>query len=86
MLSLQALLSAPEPKDPQDAEVAKQYLSNRPTFEQTAKFWTETYATEQSDKDKVERLIGMGFPEELVRKALDQAQGDETAALEKLLG
>ena len=38
LISLQALLCAPEPKDPQDAEVAKQYLTNRKLFEQTAKY------------------------------------------------
>ena len=86
LVSLQALLSAPEPRDPQDAEVAKQYLSSRETFEATARFWTETYATEASDKDKVDRLCAMGFSEEAVRKALEAAKGDEAGALEKLLG
>ena len=39
LLSLQALLSAPEPNDPQDAEVAKQYLNDYNDFEKTARFW-----------------------------------------------
>ena len=38
LISLQALLCAPEPTDPQDAEVAKQYLSNRALFDQTARY------------------------------------------------
>lgn len=29
---------------PQDAEVANMYKINRDTYNQTAKFWTETYA------------------------------------------
>ena len=37
LISLQALLCAPEPGDPQDAEVAKQYKSNKALFDQTAK-------------------------------------------------
>ena len=45
LISLQALLSAPEPSDPQDAEVAKQYTEDNKTFQATAKFWTETYAS-----------------------------------------
>ncbi|GAA5857806.1 hypothetical protein JCM9279_004914 [Rhodotorula babjevae] len=45
LVSLQALLSSPEPTDPQDAEVAKHYLTDRRSFEATAKFWTESYAT-----------------------------------------
>ena len=44
LLSLQALLSAPEPKDPQDAQVAAQYLKDYRGWCATAKFWTETYA------------------------------------------
>lgn len=86
LLSLQALLSTPEPNDPQDAEVAKQYLSNRELFESTARFWTETYATETSEEEKVQRLVAMGFPEDAVRKALKETDGDEARALEKLLG
>merc|ERR1712093_77563 len=38
LLSIQALLSAPEPSDPQDAEVAEMYKSNRPLFSQTPSF------------------------------------------------
>ena len=45
LISLQALLSAPEPDDPQDAVVAKQYKENQPEFQKTAKYWTDTYAT-----------------------------------------
>ena len=37
LISLQALLCAPEPDDPQDAEVARQYKSDRPLYELTAK-------------------------------------------------
>lgn len=85
LVSLQALLSAPEPTDPQDAEVAKQYLASRETFEGTARFWTESYAMQGSDKDKIERLCGMGFGEEDVKKVLQQVNGDEAQALEKLL-
>lgn len=44
MLSLQALLAAPEPDDPQDAVVANQYKTDREGFKQTAKYWTEIYA------------------------------------------
>ena len=40
MLSLQALLSSPEPSDPQDAVVAKQYISDYEEFKTTAKAWT----------------------------------------------
>lgn len=44
LLSLQALLSAAEPDDPQDAVVAKQYKDHPEMFRQTAKHWTFVYA------------------------------------------
>ncbi|GBG74237.1 hypothetical protein CBR_g17947 [Chara braunii] len=48
LLSLQALLSSPEPDDPQDAVVARQYLRDHKTFVSTARHWTETFATRAS--------------------------------------
>eukprot|EP00884_Botryococcus_braunii_P000271 jgi/Botrbrau1/10244/Bobra.0140s0002.2 len=44
LLSLQALLSSPEPDDPQDAVVAGQYHSSYAEFAQKARLWTENYA------------------------------------------
>ena len=44
LISLQALLCAPEPDDPQDAEVAKQYKGDRELFNYTAKQWVTNYA------------------------------------------
>lgn len=40
LLSLQALLCAPEPDSPQDAVVAGQYKSDLKLFKKTAKEWT----------------------------------------------
>lgn len=44
LLSLQALLSAPEPDDPQDAVVAAQYKMDKNMFVLTAQHWTNVYA------------------------------------------
>ena len=44
LLSLQALLAAAEPDDPQDAVVAKQFKENPKIFFQTARHWTNIYA------------------------------------------
>jgi len=44
LLSLQALLSAAEPDDPQDAVVAKQYKDEPEMFRRTARHWANTYA------------------------------------------
>ncbi|KAF8390705.1 hypothetical protein HHK36_025232 [Tetracentron sinense] len=119
LLSLQALLSAPEPDDPQDAVVAQQvllspvltpmhpldfhlsffqyslvsicvwapqYLRDYPTFAGTARYWTETFAKTNSigNEEKVQKLLEMGFPEDLVRTTLKEVGDDETMALEKL--
>jgi len=44
LISLQSLLCSPEPNDPQDAEVAKHYMTSRSSFNDTARYWTEIYA------------------------------------------
>lgn len=44
LLSLQALLAAAEPDDPQDAVVAKQYKECPEIFAKTARHWTNIYA------------------------------------------
>ena len=61
MLSLQALLACPEPKDPQDAVVAKQYMSDPQAFNREAREWTRTYADPNKRDEKVESLVEMGF-------------------------
>ena len=89
LLSVQALLASPEPDDPQDAVVARQYTTQRPLFEQTARYWTATYAGAggaAGDDAKVRRLTEMGFKPDAVRAALAAAAGDEAAALETLCG
>lgn len=86
LLSLQALLCSPEPSDPQDAEVARMYMDKRKEFDQTAKFWTETYAKESSKDDAIDRVCAMGFDKESARKALEKHGWDENAAVNSLLG
>jgi len=44
LLSLQSLLSTPEPKDPQDAEVAQMLIKNPKEFESKARNWAVQYA------------------------------------------
>ncbi|KAL7409603.1 ubiquitin-conjugating enzyme/RWD-like protein [Mrakia frigida] len=44
LISLQSLLCSPEPSDPQDAEVAKHYLTSRESFNSTARYWAQAYA------------------------------------------
>ncbi|CZR54739.1 probable ubiquitin--protein ligase [Phialocephala subalpina] len=44
LLSLQSLLSTPEPKDPQDAEVASMLMKNPDQFQRVAREWAIKYA------------------------------------------
>jgi ubiquitin-conjugating enzyme (huntingtin interacting protein 2) len=66
LLSLQALLAAAEPDDPQDAVVANQYKNNHFIFVKTARHWTNVYAgsataSEPEFDSKVKQLSDMGF-------------------------
>uniref|UniRef100_A0A061RJZ0 E2 ubiquitin-conjugating enzyme n=1 Tax=Tetraselmis sp. GSL018 TaxID=582737 RepID=A0A061RJZ0_9CHLO len=84
MLSLQALLSSPEPSDPQDAVVAKMYMSARAQFDQTAKQWTDQYA-KGAPNDEAANLVEMGFDVNKVMSALAKTDGNQERALEILL-
>ena len=44
LLSIQALLAAAEPDDPQDAVVAQQYKELPDLFLKTARHWASVYA------------------------------------------
>ncbi|KNE61634.1 hypothetical protein AMAG_06444 [Allomyces macrogynus ATCC 38327] len=97
LLSVQQLLESPEPDDPQDAVVAAHYKRDRRDFERTATAWTQFYAKAGDaaadmdleklgvDASAVQRLVEMGFAMAAVVRALRQAQGNEDAAVEKLL-
>ncbi|KAK4686940.1 ubiquitin-conjugating enzyme (huntingtin interacting protein 2), partial [Tremellales sp. Uapishka_1] len=50
LISLQSLLCSPEPNDPQDAEVAKHYLTSRESFNATARHWAQAYAQAPAGK------------------------------------
>ncbi|KAF4632050.1 hypothetical protein G7Y89_g6079 [Cudoniella acicularis] len=45
LLSLQSLLSTPEPKDPQDAEVASMLMNNPEQFQRIAREWAIKHAS-----------------------------------------
>lgn len=64
LISLQSLLCSPEPNDPQDAEVAKHYMTSRASFDETARYWAQTYA---------------GAPVKPGAKAAEPAPRDEVA-------
>jgi len=46
LTSVQLLLAEPNPSDPLDAAIAKEFIGNKQRFIETAKLWTEKYATD----------------------------------------
>ncbi len=86
LLSLRALLTAAEPDDPQDAQVAKQYKSNYKEYIKTAKHWTETYAMKKAPdySKQIEQIVAMGIDKEEAVRALTISCGDVAQALESL--
>jgi len=88
LLSLQALLSAAEPDDPQDAVVARQFKENMEMFQITARHWTHVYAggpvANPELDDKIQCLKDMGVDEHQARVALSSYNWDLTRATEHL--
>ncbi|XP_062420214.1 ubiquitin-conjugating enzyme E2Kb (UBC1 homolog, yeast) isoform X1 [Pungitius pungitius] len=89
LLSLQALLAAAEPDDPQDAVVANQYKQNPEMFKQTARLWSHVYAgapVSSADYNrKIDKLCAMGFDKNAVIAALSSKSWDVETATELLL-
>eukprot|EP00947_MAST-08B_sp_MAST-8B-sp1_P000779 g779.t1 len=78
LVSLQALLSAPEPDDPQDAEVATMYKADNAAWAAKAQQWTEQFAKPGAGKAIfVKKFTDMGFPEDKVTHAAEASNFDE---------
>lgn len=88
LLSLQALLSAAEPNDPQDAVVAKQFREKQEMFDTTARHWTNIYAggphVVWDCNQKVQRLLDMGVDEHQARVALSTHDWEIERATENM--
>ena len=76
LLSLQSLLSTPEPNDPQDAEVAKMLKERPKEFDRVAAEWAHKYAGAPK-KDRGES--SGGATEESMRKRIRKSKEDEEA-------
>jgi ubiquitin-conjugating enzyme (huntingtin interacting protein 2) len=74
LISVQALLAAPEPDDPQDGVVANEYKTDNEKWKRTAKLWTEQYASEKGDKEALAPLLEMGFSEDQVLPYLSNSK------------
>ncbi|WKY04288.1 hypothetical protein Q1695_005353 [Nippostrongylus brasiliensis] len=64
-----AEICSPEPKNPQDAVLAKQYMSNQALFKETAIYWTVKFARGKVEenptyRERVEKLRDKGVTED----------------------
>jgi len=88
LLSVQALLAAPEPDDPQDAVVARQYQDDFPTYKATAQHWAHVYAGSEHRQPEYEAMLrqlqDMGVEEGAARVALSSCGWDLQKATETL--
>lgn len=90
LLSIQALLSAAEPDDPQDAVVAEQYKTDLSLFKQTAAYWACTYAgaapaPDSKEAEMIKSMMAMGFDEQTSITALSNKGWKLEAAIESVL-
>uniref|UniRef100_A0A914BWX4 E2 ubiquitin-conjugating enzyme n=1 Tax=Acrobeloides nanus TaxID=290746 RepID=A0A914BWX4_9BILA len=89
LLSVQSLLCSPEPKNPQDAVVAKQFLKDVDLFNSTAKFWAQYYANAPGEKNpemlaKITKLNDMGFSQNASLTSLSTNDWDLSKAIEDI--
>lgn len=75
LISLQSLLASPEPKDPQDAEVARMLLTDSAQFHRVAAEWAVKYADAPADgKTGVKTYADDLRSQEERKKQLEEAQ------------
>ncbi|XP_065909985.1 ubiquitin-conjugating enzyme E2 K-like [Dysidea avara] len=91
LLSIQALLQAAEPDDPQDAVVAQQYKEAPELYRKTARHWAHIYAGAPVDSStfelegKIKQVVMMGFSEQEACTALSIHSWNVQRAVESML-
>jgi ubiquitin-conjugating enzyme (huntingtin interacting protein 2) len=94
LISLQSLLSTPEPKDPQDAEVAHMLMRTPEAFERKAREWAHKYAgapKPSSAPSKPSSFFGRGSSsstkskEQLEREAMARYNGYNKAMVDRFV-
>ncbi|KAK8814177.1 hypothetical protein WA158_008039 [Blastocystis sp. Blastoise] len=87
LLSIEALLTAAEPTDPQDAQVASQYMNNFKEYTETAAQWTAKYAKQniltEAEAD-IASLMALGYSKNAVHNALNDNHWTKEKALQQL--
>ncbi|RPB11200.1 hypothetical protein P167DRAFT_508183 [Morchella conica CCBAS932] len=77
LLSLQSLLDAPEPSDPQDAEVAQMMLATPQVFKARAREWAVRYAGAPRDLQSSGSTGGMSGPTPAQQRAIEYGGYDQ---------
>jgi ubiquitin-conjugating enzyme (huntingtin interacting protein 2) len=98
LLSLQALLAQPNADDPQDAEVARQYLTDPVAWRTKAAEWTRVFATPDSKEKQdlkrqalltvcqnVQEKNQVEVDESLLRQVLHETGWNVSRAIDRLL-
>jgi ubiquitin-conjugating enzyme (huntingtin interacting protein 2) len=80
MISLQSLLSSPEPKDPQDAVVAQQMIKNPKEFDRNARIWAVQYAG--APKSNLGEGSGGSSAEDIEAADQETKEREQAASLE----
>jgi len=80
LISLQSLLCSPEPNDPQDAEVAKHYMTSKSGFNDTARYWTQIYAGAPGERKETSSFTA-GNQDAVAMAGLDNAHVDKFQSL-----
>ena len=80
LISLQSLLCSPEPNDPQDAEVAKHYMTSRSSFNETARYWAQAYAGAPGGAKAGKGTTG-GARDEIAMAGLEKAHVEQFEGL-----
>jgi ubiquitin-conjugating enzyme (huntingtin interacting protein 2) len=79
LISLQSLLSSPEPKDPQDAEVASMLIRNPEDFRHKAQEWAVTHAG--APRKVLTEGSGGATADSIKKKAQQQKEKEDKAKL-----
>lgn len=79
LISLQSLLSTPEPKDPQDAEVASMLIRSPAEFEHKAREWAVKYGG--APKKEIAEGSGGATAASIKKKAQQAKQNEEKSKL-----
>jgi Ubiquitin-conjugating enzyme len=82
LISIQSLLDSPNPSGSGDPEVMKHYITDKDSFEDTARHWTRVYAGGTEMKAGEIPVGWSGGQDEVTTAGLEMAHVDQTRAFD----